>query len=642
MSRSAILSNGRLAVGLDERGFVHDFYYPYVGLNNVTSARSVKHKMGIWVDGDFSWLDSSQWSGTTTLDEHSLMSHTLFVSDKYGISIHMRDFVDNEQDVFGRVVIVENRFNKVRDVRLFFGQIFQISRNGRADTALYTMGRHPYILTYNRHTSFVAGLRTMDGAPFDQFAVGNYALEGKAGTYLDAEDGELSGNPVEHGGVDSIIRSSFTLNPKGSYHLDYWVAASEKGYSRASRVHRNISTNGLYPYLNSTVAHWKNWLSRSDPFVNKLDVKYQSLARKSLLTIKAHCDDRGGVIASADSGIYNYGRDYYSYVWPRDAMYALSPLLGLGYSEEVKKFLEFMIPLIHPRGYAHHKYSPDSAPGSTWHPLVQNGKAELNIQEDETASIVRLAIDYIETTSDEKFHEKLIKKVIIPCCEFMTSYMDASTGLPHASYDLWEQLFLTNAYTTSIVYSTLVRAKALLEQKQYGHDTSQWQQVADTIAQNIGKLFDEKSQWFVRGLHPEFQGHKQERVLDIASLFGMSEYGPLKPDDTAVYATMRAIEENNIVGGGVIRYRGDDYMKTSPHVTANPWHVCTLWLGRHYLNTGDRDGAIKMLDWSLEHTPSNGIMSEQIDPETSEPRGVSPLVWSHAEYLSLLQKLFKN
>ena len=122
MSRSAILSNGRLAVGLDERGFVHDFYYPYVGLNNVTSARSVKHKMGIWVDGDFSWLDSSQWSGTTTLDEHSLMSHTLFVSDKYGISIHMRDFVDNEQDVFGRVVIVENRFNKVRDVRLFFGR----------------------------------------------------------------------------------------------------------------------------------------------------------------------------------------------------------------------------------------------------------------------------------------------------------------------------------------------------------------------------------------------------------------------------------------------------------------------------------------------------------------------------------------
>lgn len=640
MSRSAILSNGRLAVGLNEHGFVHDFYYPFVGLNNVTSARSVKHKIGIWVDGVFSWLDGSEWSSKSVLDEHSLMAHTIFESDKFGISIHMRDFVDNEQDVFGRVVIIENRLDTHRDVRLFFGQIFQISRNGRADTALYTMGRHPYILTYNRRTSFITGLRTMDGEAFDQFAVGNYALEGKAGTYLDAEDGELSGNLVEHGGVDSVIRSSFGLNPKGSYHLDYWVVASEKGYSRASKVHRNISTNGLYPYLNSTVAHWKNWLSRGDQFINRLDVKYQSLARKSLLTIKAHCDERGGIIASADSAIYNYGRDYYSYVWPRDAMYALSPLLSLGYTEEAKKFLEFMIPIIHPRGYAHHKYSPDSAPGSTWHPLVQNGKAELNIQEDETASIVRLAIDYIEATNDESFHEKLIKKIIIPCSDFIASFMDPETGLPHASYDLWEQVFLTNTYTVSIVYSTLVRSRSLIERLKFEHDTSQWQQAAESIERNIGKLFNEKNQWFVRGLQPVFHDFKQEQVLDIASLFGLSEFGPLKPDDTAVFATLRAIEENNFVGGGVIRYRGDDYMKTSQHISANPWHVCTLWLGRHYLRSGNRQGAIDMLEWSLQHSPVNGLMSEQIDPETNEPRGVSPLVWSHAEFLSLLHKLF--
>jgi len=480
----------------------------------------------------------------------------------------------------------------------------------------------------------------MDGEPFDQWAVGNYRIEGKAGTYTDAEDGELSGNPVEHGGVDSIIRSSFTLKPKGSYHLDYWVVASEKGYSRASRVHRNISTNGLYTYLNSTVAYWKEWLSRSVSFVDSLDVKYQSLARRSLLTIKAHCDDRGGIIASADSGIYNYGRDYYSYVWPRDAMYALNPLLSLGYTDEVRKFLEFIMPLIHPKGYVHHKYSPDSAPGSTWHPLVQDGKAELNIQEDETASVVRLAIDYIATTDDARLHEKLIKRIIVPCSNFMAGYVDEVTGLPHASYDLWEQIFLTNTYTTSIVYSTLLKAKAVVDSCQLDVDTSQWQQTADNIAQNIGKLFDEKNQWFVRGLQPEAHGHSQVKVLDIASLFGMSEYGPAKPDDTSVYATQRAIEENNIVGGGVIRYRGDDYMKTDPLATANPWHVCTIWLGRHYLNTGDRDKAINMLDWCLAHTSDKGIMSEQINPSNGEPRGVSPLVWSHAEYLTMLQALF--
>jgi hypothetical protein len=53
MGRSAILSNGRLCVGLDEKGFVNDFYYPYVGLDNMTSARFVHHKIGVWVGWSF-------------------------------------------------------------------------------------------------------------------------------------------------------------------------------------------------------------------------------------------------------------------------------------------------------------------------------------------------------------------------------------------------------------------------------------------------------------------------------------------------------------------------------------------------------------------------------------------------------------
>ena len=37
MGRPVVLSNGQLFVGLDEHGLVHDFYYPYVGLDNLTA-----------------------------------------------------------------------------------------------------------------------------------------------------------------------------------------------------------------------------------------------------------------------------------------------------------------------------------------------------------------------------------------------------------------------------------------------------------------------------------------------------------------------------------------------------------------------------------------------------------------------------
>jgi GH15 family glucan-1,4-alpha-glucosidase len=361
VARRAILSNGRLCVGLDEKGLVNDFYYSHVGQHNMTSARSVNHKIGIWVDGVFSWLDGHGWQHSVQLDDNTMMARSYFYNESMGVSLSLRDFVDSHIDFFGRVVIVENHTDRDRDVKLYFGQVFQISKAGRGDTALYTPASHPYILTYNGNISFVASLRTQDGEPFDQFAVGNYGIEGKSGTYRDAEDNHLSGNLVEHGGVDSVIQTCFTIKPKGAYHVDYWVAASDKNYNSASETHRVLAKNGLYHYLNSTNLYWKKWLERSASFINSLDVKYQPLAKKSLFTIKAHCDSRGGVIASADSSIYNYGRDYYNYVWPRDAYYALSPLLALGYTEEVKTYLGFMCEVIHKRGYVHHKYLPDES-----------------------------------------------------------------------------------------------------------------------------------------------------------------------------------------------------------------------------------------------------------------------------------------
>ena len=59
MARAAILSNGKLAVGLNANGFVHDFYYPFVGQDNLTTARSSHHKIGISINGDFTWLEDS-------------------------------------------------------------------------------------------------------------------------------------------------------------------------------------------------------------------------------------------------------------------------------------------------------------------------------------------------------------------------------------------------------------------------------------------------------------------------------------------------------------------------------------------------------------------------------------------------------
>src|ERR1700712_2982101 len=205
MGRPVVLSNGQMFVGLNESGVVHDFYYPYVGLENLTNARSINHKIGVWVDGNFSWTDDGSWSASVDFEPEALISDIKLSSPELGVSLQLQDYVDGEYNAFVRHITIINEADTARDIRLFTHQVFQLSPAGRGDTALYVPEAH-YVLDYKgRYCLLIAGKFT-DGDAFDQYAVGNYAIEGKAGTFLDAEDGELSGNAVEHGGVDSVIR----------------------------------------------------------------------------------------------------------------------------------------------------------------------------------------------------------------------------------------------------------------------------------------------------------------------------------------------------------------------------------------------------------------------------------------------------
>jgi GH15 family glucan-1,4-alpha-glucosidase len=146
MGRPVILGNGALTVGLNEHGLVHDFYYPYVGLENLTTARSIPHKMGVWADGVFSWFDDeAAWQTTVTIELDALVAQVSRVSSTLGLQIDTREFVDVEYNAFCRQVHIRNTTEQTRDVRLFQHQVFEISRGGRADTALFVPEAGSYI-----------------------------------------------------------------------------------------------------------------------------------------------------------------------------------------------------------------------------------------------------------------------------------------------------------------------------------------------------------------------------------------------------------------------------------------------------------------------------------------------------------------
>lgn len=636
VGRPVMLGNGSLTVGLGEFGLVHDFYYPYVGLDNLTTARSMRHKIGVWVNGVFSWVDDGSWDIKLDFDSEALVSNITATHHGFGVELSFVDFVDNDVNAFCRRINVKNIGDSYQDIRLFMHQVFQISRAGRADTAMFVPEEN-YILDYKGRCALLIYGQNANGQVYDQFAVGNYGIEGKDGTYRDAEDGELSDNAIEHGGVDSVMRFPCGLAGGEITHIDYWIVAADSQFS-AEKIHHQLLSEGLERRQEMTRQYWRTWLATASGALHGIDEKYAAMMRKSLMVIKVHCDKRGGVIASCDSSIYNNGRDYYSYVWPRDSAFAMWPLIRLGFRDEPRKMFEFCRDVLTPDGYLMHKYQPDRAIGSTWHPLLHGRHKELAIQEDETASIIYMLGEYYDYSEDRDFVFSLYNTLIQPAANFMSEFVDEQTKLPHASYDLWEEQFLTSTYTTSVVYQALLVAADFADLFEYPDDAVRWRQVASEMLESSKIFFDPDRKLFRKGFLLQEDGSLTfNNTLDVSSLYGPMMFCPQDMNTDYIKDTMHAVETillDKTSSGGSPRYERDFYFAANQQNPGNPWHVTTLWCAQYYVRTGQLDRARQYVDWSISHALPSGMLSEQVHPDTGFVVGVTPLVWSHAELIN--------
>lgn len=642
MGRSAVISNGTIAVGIDENGLVHDFYFPYVGLENLNNARIAPHYIGVYVRGQFSWLHDDDWESTVELDDTAMIVHSTHTNKRLELELSFQTFVDVEYNAMIREAIIKNKSGQHTEVRLFFHQVFEISHDGRSDTAMYVPDGH-YILDYKGQSSILIKAQFEDGTGFDQYAVGIYGIEGKEGTYRDAEDGELSMCAVEHAGVDSVIRMTCTLAPEESRKLHYWVVANSSQFA-AKKTSDFLIQKNVDSRIEIQRKHWQEWLRPTYKSTQFLPKDYRRAVNRSLFTIKAHMDKHGGIIASCDSSIYNYGRDYYSYVWPRDGAFAIWPFIKLGLYEEVKRFFDFAQDILAPGGYMMHKYQPDKAVGSTWHPLVHGKTNEMAIQEDETALILIMLGEYLNYSGDIQYVSAKYDTMIKPMAEFMVGYIDKETGLPHASYDLWEEKFLTTAYTSGATYRALHTAASIAEKTGHQDDHNQWVHYATKMRTQSVAFYNPHRKIIRKGYFLDQDGSLQfDDTLDVSSLYGAFTFN-FAHNKESILTTAHAIEQELLdqsPSGGTPRYENDAYFLEHTQYKGNPWFVTTLWMAQFYIRAGQPERAAHYIEWTLQNAMPSGALSEQIDPETRRPVSVTPLVWSHAELINTILMTIK-
>lgn len=636
MSRPLFLSNGHMLVGLNSFGLVHDFYYPYVGYENHLSSKKQMHKVGVWVDGNFSWLDDGSWNISIRYEDMALIGRIRATNDRLGVVLEFSDFVDHELNAFIRNVHVINKHQLRREIRLFFHQVFQISESTRGDSAVYLPDKH-VILNYKGRRNFVVAGRKSDGGGFDQYGIGNYGIEGKEGTYKDAEDGQLSFNAVEHGRVDSAIGFNLNIPAHTSQRVSYWITVAQTR-DDAIASHEAINRSSVHERHELTQSYWHNWVGVAEPRIMKLDPKYRAQVVNSLLIMKSHFDVRGAIIASGDSQMLNYARDYYGYFWPRDGAFVVWPLIRLGYTEEPKSFFEFCRDALTPGGYLMHKYLPNGSAGSTWHAALADGKEELPIQQDETAIVVFMLSEYLKYSGDTDFVERMFTSFVRPAVKYIVDFIDEPTGLPHQSFDLWEEKFLTTTYTTSTVYAALLAAASMAEEFNFPEDSVTWDRLARQIKiRSRDTFFNSERGYFYKGFTLNKDMMEYDSTIDTSSLYGAVLFGLYDMDDPYVIESQKTLE-NVLVDsakiGGTPRYENDYYHRTDKDSLGNPWFVTSFWYAQYMIERGNHQRAEDILDWSLNFMLPTGVLPEQIDPVSGAFVSVAPLIWSQSEFVN--------
>ncbi|MEJ2244426.1 MAG: hypothetical protein P8X87_07900 [Candidatus Bathyarchaeota archaeon] len=98
--------------------------------------------------------------------------------------------------------------------------------------------------------------------------------------------------------------------------------------------------------------------------------------------------------------------------------------------------------------------------------------------------------------------------------------------------------------------------------------------------------------------------------------------------------------------GGIARHENDGFQKVGDSFTGNPWIISTLWFVRWKINQAstlnELENALNLLNWAKERSIASGMLAEQLNPIDGNQISVSPLIWSHAEYVIALNELMEK
>jgi GH15 family glucan-1,4-alpha-glucosidase len=393
-------------------------------------------------------------------------------------------------------------------------------------------------------------------------------------------------------------------------------------------------------FLEQTIAYWRNLTMRlSVPF------EWQDAVIRAAITLKlCSFEETGAIVAAMTTSIPEIdgeGRNWdYRFCWLRDAYFVVRTLNRLGYIETMEDFLAYISNLVvnSEDGYLQPVYGIGLEARLTEReianlkgyrhnqPVRVGNQAHEHDQHDTYGSVV-LAIT-------QAFFDHRLRR---PAGEHTFHRLETIGERAFALHDqpdagLWEFRTRARVHTHSSVmcWAACDRLARIAGQLGLAERSTHWQARADRIRATILKeAWNPKLNSFTAGFGDD--------EID-ASLLLMHEVGFIRPHDPRFVGTVSAVERELKRGRHLFRYvRPDDFGRPE-----NAFIVCTFWYIDALIAQGRTTEARELFENMLACRNHLGLLSEDINPETSELWGNFPQTYPLVGIVNCAMKLSKT
>ncbi|MDZ7798828.1 MAG: glycoside hydrolase family 15 protein [Patescibacteria group bacterium] len=343
--------------------------------------------------------------------------------------------------------------------------------------------------------------------------------------------------------------------------------------------------------------------------------KIQKLIKSSKAVISDCALENGAIVAAnTDKSYYPREAGNYRYVWPRDASFIClaGKYLNLSLAE---KFLVWLYKK--PEDFKKEKllYANYSTNGRI---------ASLGSQfEPDQMGIVLWLIHFLykDNLNNALKHQALIKRLAEGLCQAWNK----TYFLPN-TLDLWEDGFrkTSSVMENNFTYSLAACARGLL----CAHEiipNKNWEKTAKQMISEIEEAYSKEFGYFLRNC-----GRICDKNID-ASLVGLVwPFEIISPKDERIIKTIKKIEQNIVVSGGVHRFQFDYFdSEGTAWEGGGAWPVLNFWLAIYWHLAGHKKKAESYYQWVIERVDK--YIPEQIFQDFRQ--GISPLAWSHAMFI---------